>query len=857
MKKLVSVALLVTFVISTCIPSFAQKAKIDELDPVKPVRTRFGKVEALTDGRGVLIRWEMTAEKQNIGFVVDRLGALGNEQVNPAMVLGSSARGRGEITFGNAYQLFDPAGELGMSYVVRSLDQDGRQLQSRIIGTRLVKDIGAATGHTSSEWSAAVNSSNKSVAGAKMDLHPELAEAVAESTQAPDLTTHRWVVSQPGVKIGVRKEGLFRVTSAELQAAGFVGGDSAKWRLFAEGVEQAILVGPGGQYIEFYGKPIDTVESDTRVYYLTTGTVDGKRMATKVIRPIGGTSISGTYPVTTIKKERTSYVNIIQNGDAENYWGRVITSTPSTLAFSLTGVNLTGNIVLTLKMQGYSSNTHLLRLVLNGVEMPSMTWIGYTAFTGTLTLPASRLVEGNNALEITGMNQGDFSLFDSISVKYLRRYQADQNQVSFFTPGYRRIDLTGFSSPNIRVFDTTRDGDPTLILGLPVVQEGATFTAKLPSSRNMVAYGVEDSALLQAASITRNNPSSYTSSTDSSDLIIISHSAPDFMAAAETWANYRRNQGFTAVVIDVADIFDEFSYGSLRADAIRGFLNYAYTSWRVAPGYVMLMGDATRDPRNYEGFGYWDLVPTKNVSLIYEESSSDDALADFNGDGLSEISIGRIPARNAAAIATMFNKTVTFETAPNQSLDRGAIFAFDLPNGFDFAGMSLQLRNELPSTMTAVMVDRAVPTAQATLIAEMNTGRYVTNYSGHGSTGLWAASSFFGNTSVPDLTNASRPTIFTMLTCLNGYFVIPSSTDSLAETLLKASNGGAAVSWASTSLTTPDIQLMMGLRFYGQLGEGTIKRMGDLANDAKTAIPAGGDVRFSWVLLGDPMLKVR
>jgi hypothetical protein len=75
--------------------------------------------------------------------------------------------------------------------------------------------------------------------------------------------------------------------------------------------------------------------------------------------------------------------------------------------------------------------------------------------------------------------------------------------------------------------------------------------------------------------------------------------------------------------------------------------------------------------------------------------------------------------------------------------------------------------------------------------------------------------------------------------------------------LLKSNTGGAAATWASTGLTTPDIQLIMGLRYFEQINAGNITRMGDLIKDAKTQIPFGADVRFSWALIGDPMLKVR
>jgi hypothetical protein len=94
-----------------------------------------------------------------------------------------------------------------------------------------------------------------------------------------------------------------------------------------------------------------------------------------------------------------------------------------------------------------------------------------------------------------------------------------------------------------------------------------------------------------------------------------------------------------------------------------------------------------------------------------------------------------------------------------------------------------------------------------------------------------------------------------MLTCLNGFF-LSASLNSLAERLLNHTNGGAVAAWGSTGLTTPDVQEIMGQRFYDQVDQGTIPRLGDLIRDAKSVITEE-DVRLSWALIGDPMLKVR
>jgi hypothetical protein len=129
------------------------------------------------------------------------------------------------------------------------------------------------------------------------------------------------------------------------------------------------------------------------------------------------------------------------------------------------------------------------------------------------------------------------------------------------------------------------------------------------------------------------------------------------------------------------------------------------------------------------------------------------------------------------------------------------------------------------------------------------------NFNGHGTFASWISGAFFNINDAPLLTNVDKPTVYTMLTCLNGYFIAQSP--SLSEAIFDSSVGGAAAAWASTAETTPDIQQVMGTRFYSQVGAGQITRLGDLILDAKTVVPGGRDVRESWVLLGDPMLKMR
>ena len=104
------------------------------------------------------------------------------------------------------------------------------------------------------------------------------------------------------------------------------------------------------------------------------------------------------------------------------------------------------------------------------------------------------------------------------------------------------------------------------------------------------------------------------------------------------------------------------------------------------------------------------------------------------------------------------------------------------------------------------------------------------------------------------LTNTSRLSVFTMMTCYNGYFQNAFS-DSLSEALLKSSGGAVAV-WASTTLTNPSGQNLIDQEFYRLLFVAQPPTLGDAARGAKL-VTNDADVRRTWTLFGDPAMRLR
>lgn len=872
MKK-VSIGLAVLFSILTAgIPATAQRnvkfgAKTEEVNSkirVEKAASKFAKVEAFSDGKGVWLEWQMAQEANNLGFTVNRANGktAAVQTVNRGLISGAYLELGAPNAAGRKYSYFDAAGDLNSSYAIGSLSLNGDGGSSKRIFVKAVGDISLVAGASAKAMRANAASAKPESESQEKDLPLDLKSEVAQNAPQADAARQLWVAAQPGVKIGVRSEGFYRVSRAQLEAGGFnTSASTALWQLYVNGVEQSISVGANGDYIEFYGRTIDTTESDTQIYYLVVGDTNGKRIGTAYRRPIGGRVLTASYAQTMTQKERFIYSSNILNGDAENYFGSVISSGGTIVETYLTGIDFNSPTTgVDLSIQGLTTTAHDTVVSINDHELGTISFLARSASTVHYDIPTEYLVEGRNDLKMRSLGSGDLSLFDTVKFAYRRKFIAQADALSFYTPNYRATYLENFTSPNVRVFDTTYADSPTLITGLTVEQNNGSYRVYLPSNRNRVMFALSDSAILSPFSVAPNAPSTLTTSNHNADLVIITYKT--WAAQANDWAAYRRAQDLSVEVVNVEDIYDEYNFGVLSSLSIKNFLQYAAGNWQTAPKYVLLVGDATYDPKNYSGTGYNSFIPTRLVDTVYTESGSDDWLADFNGDGLTEIAIGRIPTKNSAFVTQQLAKVTAFEQslASNGLTQRGALFASDVPNGYDFQGLSERVRQQLPQSVPSVAVNRTESDANSHLLSEMNNSKFIVNYSGHGTTADWSDpnSGFFNKTIAGQLSN-NNLSIFTMLTCLNGYFISPNQSaagDSLSETLLSTQKGAVA-SWASSGLTTPDVQEIMATRFYQQLGAGNMIRLGDLIKDAKGEISYGRDVRLSWVLLGDPTLKVR
>ncbi len=634
-------------------------------------------------------------------------------------------------------------------------------------------------------------------------------------------------------------------------------------QLFVGGVEVPIRVNGEGDgrfdasdSIEFYGLGLDTPSTDTRVYWLVEGASAGKRIATA---PSGKTLVAGPsgFGYTVERRDRTIYFSSLRNGDKENFFGAVITSSSSadqTLTLRQLDRSVESNALIEVAVQGVTQVPHRVSIQLNGVSVGELSFNGQEE--GTLSIPVlqSQLRDGDNVISLLSLNGGtDVNLIDYTRISYRHLYAAENNSLRLTADAKQTVTIGGFTSSQIKVMDVTDPNVVQEVSGTVVNQKGSysiTVLAQGSGQRTMLAYASDQ--VRQVASAEANEPSSLRQTSNGADFLIIT--PKQYAGALDQLKALRQSQKMAVGVIKVEDIYDEFNFGNKSAQAVEDFLNYAITSWKRKPTHVLLAGDASYDPRDYLGYGVTDLVPTKLVDTALMETASDDALVDPDGDAIANVALGRLPFRTAQEASIMVGKIVGYD---NSRAGSSVVLVADSNDGMNFAEMNTALRALIPGSLRVEEIDRGITddaTTRGQIIDAINRGAKIVNYTGHGSLNLWRGN-ILTSGDASALTNRNQLSLFITMTCLNGYFEDP-SVDSLAESMLKSTQGGAVAVWASTGTTQPGDQWLMNQEAYRRLFGGEGLTLGEATRRAKSAI-TDPDVRRTWVLLGDPTTKLR
>jgi hypothetical protein len=709
---------------------------------------------------------------------------------------------------------------------------------------------------------------------------------VSARSDAQTATERGWqLASSSALKLVVHSRGWTRVTQPELVAAGLDPDiDPRSLGLVCNGEPVAILV-RGEQdgrldatdALEWFAQAVDTPVTDANVYWLAANGTQPARIqstaATSTLATHARGRLSAYTAVQTyhIAREatqyRTLYVAAIQNGDADNFFGPLVTDaipagggisggveTHFTLSALRTDVGVTPR--LRFVFQAVTQGEHRIRLWVNEHPAPDLVFGGAVREVLNVDIDAAWLVSGSNSIRVARTSPQDLVVIDDVELTYPRSLVAIDHALAFENPADTEATVSGFATPDIEVFDVTDPRAPVAVSATVTTTTSGPVGYRVhiaPYHAPRALWVVTGAAKRPVAALRQNAPSSWHAATHAGELVVIAH--PSLMQHVGPLVTQRTLEGWSVALVDIQDVYDEFSFGIKDPAAIKRLLKRARDTWQTPPKHVLLVGDASFDSRNRLGLGDHDLVSTHYIGTAQLETSSDDWFVDHDDDGIPELAIGRIPARTPEQLAIAVQKSLSLTPALAGAPLQG-LFVNDRPDGFDFTAASRRMVQFAGPQLQATLVTRQ-PTESGMLPAMLDalTAKpEVVTYVGHGSTQIWAGSTLTHQSvaNLPAL--GDHYPLYLTMTCLNGYFH-DVTNESLGEALLFAEGRGAAAAWVSSGFTEPRWQESMMAAALKNLAteQNTIGEAFRLAK--REAL--NEDVRRTWLLLGDPSLRLR
>ncbi len=554
----------------------------------------------------------------------------------------------------------------------------------------------------------------------QLRYHPDLLITVrllnTEAGMAP--TTYRPTdfdqpTTLPGdgaLRVHTRERGLYRLTHADLSAAGVEvgpGGENPNsFAIYYKGQPVGILVTGAddnsfdpGDLVIFYAVPYDGGRyQNYNVYHFVYGDdISGPRMET---RPV----TSATPPASVSVITRT--VHIEYNRDYRSLYERpdyadhffdtqlyVNSATPQVIrSYDLAlsdVVTSTGVVSIQALVHGgvaqVANPDQSVLLRLNSRDIGTYQWDGRTDNPITAHVPAVWLDGTPNRIHlVAALAQLSGLSFYWISPDWVKvSYPARANAVGdwIFIEGLHEstdpVAISGFTSPETSAFDVRDPARPLLLDGLGIAAGPDGYTVYWDETEPDPSYVLTtEAALLAPGAIERDLPSNWSGNDHAYDYVAIigsdrSYSGTSALGAQLAGAiqpllDHRTAEGLAIAMVSVQDIYDEWSYGRIDPMAIRSFLSHAYFNWTTPPSYVLLVGDGHYDYNRvttqtlpnllppYLAYvdPWWGEVPTDNLYV------SVDDLDDY----LPNMAVGRFPVNSVADVAAMVGKILAYES---------------------------------------------------------------------------------------------------------------------------------------------------------------------------------------------------
>jgi len=388
---------------------------------------------------------------------------------------------------------------------------------------------------------------------------------------------------------------------------------------------------------------------------------------------------------------------------------------------------------------------------------------------------------------------------------------------------------------------------------------------------------VSDSYFLSVDSIIKDSHSNLRDLSNAADYIIITH--PDFLSAAQELSDFRSSdfpdttiKNVRIKIVDINQIYDEFSYGMLNPFAVREFVKYAFENWQSpAPAYIVLFGDMSYDYRHLLVSSKLNFIPSIPYFVsLYGQTASDNLIVAVSGeDAVPDLAIGRLSCETIQEANILVDKLKKYPDDPSKAWKQNAILLAsglseedENDKGFNSSSFLLGQDYLINYGYTASYVFR-YPTQEdhfqyfgegPRMRDEINKGAALVNYYGHGGGQQWDL--VFTDDDIDLLDNGGKLPFVISVTCYTAHF---DNQRIFGEHFNLMPNSGSIAFFGSAGLTYWGIGKAINNQLFTEMFRNKDFIVGKAILYAKNHVFSTGTYASQLNLLtylGDPALKL-
>ncbi len=340
--------------------------------------------------------------------------------------------------------------------------------------------------------------------------------------------------------------------------------------------------------------------------------------------------------------------------------------------------------------------------------------------------------------------------------------------------------------------------------------------------------------------------------------------AAAFAGPAENLAQFRssnlpRHNNPVAYAVSADDIYNNFSGGQKDIYAIRNYLKSVYEAGGANLKFVCMLGNGTRDHRNYNNQDpdteLFDLLPALHRNFFPVNPSvnsrypygSDDAFVSFDTPpsdadvDYPDVAIGRLPAVSLTEANELVDRMIEYSTVTEPGLwSNGFVMVADdcvvpsssrwpEPAGGEYRHTTQaeeMSQESIPASIDMNKIFAATydfppgsgikPQVRMDINAALSAGATIFHYIGHGAENNLADEQIFQSQDIGNLTNGMKRFAFIAFSCDVGVYD-SYSRRSMAELFVTANSGGSIAAICASEVSWVNSNEELSSAFYNNL----------------------------------------